>query len=48
MLADLVVHGYVEQKILLYYSLPNAQNLSVNMFIIGLIAEAKMRVMKDS
>jgi len=48
MLADLVMRGYVKQKISLYYSSPNAQNLSVSMFIVGLVAEAKTRVMKDS
>jgi len=48
MLADLVVRSYVEQKISLYYSSPNAQNLSASMFIVELVAEAKMRVMEDS
>ncbi|CAI2176513.1 18737_t:CDS:2 [Funneliformis geosporum] len=42
------VRSYVEQKISLYYSSPNAQNLSASMFIVRLIAEAKMRVMEDS
>ncbi|CAI2168534.1 809_t:CDS:2, partial [Funneliformis geosporum] len=45
---DLVVRGYVEQKISLYYSSPNAQTLSASMYIIGLIAEAKARVIADS
>ena len=48
MLADLIVYGYVKQKISLYYFLSNAQNLSVSMFIVGLVAEAKTRVMEDS
>ncbi len=47
MLADLIVYGYVKQKISLYYFLSNAQNLSVSMFIVGLVAKVKTRVMKN-
>ncbi len=48
MVADLVIHNYVQQKTSLYYSSPNAQTLSASIFITGLVAEAKVRVMKDS
>ncbi|CAG8660723.1 18191_t:CDS:10 [Rhizophagus irregularis] len=48
MLADLVVRGYIEQKISLYYSSPNAQTLSMSMFIIGLKEGAKERAIVDS
>ncbi|CAB4427918.1 unnamed protein product [Rhizophagus irregularis] len=47
-LADLVVRGYVEQKTLLHYPSPNAQTLSASVFIEGLAAEAKTRVIEDS
>ncbi|CAB5376239.1 unnamed protein product [Rhizophagus irregularis] len=48
MLADLIVRGYVEQKISLYYSSPNAQTLSMNVFIIGLKEGARERAIIDS
>jgi len=48
MVADLVICNYVQQKTSLYYSLPNAQTLSASIFITGLVAEAKVRVMEDS
>ena len=48
MLADLVTRGYIEQRVLLYYPSPNAQTLSASMFIVGLMAEAKARVIEDS
>jgi superfamily II DNA helicase RecQ len=48
MLADLVVRGYIEQKTLLYYSSPNAQTLSMSMFVVGLKEGAKERAMVDS
>ncbi len=48
MVADLVICNYVQQKTSLYYSSPNAQTLSASIFIIGLVTEAKVRVMKDS
>lgn len=47
-LADLVTRGYIEQKISLYFSSPNAQTLSTSMFITGLVAEAKVRAIADS
>ncbi|GES72623.1 putative sgs1 protein [Rhizophagus clarus] len=45
---NLVAHGYIEQKISLYYSSPNAQTLSMNMFIIGIKEGAKERAIVDS
>lgn len=48
MLADLIVRGYINQKISLYYSLPNAQTLSMNMFIIRLKEGAKERAIVNS
>ncbi|CAB5378115.1 unnamed protein product [Rhizophagus irregularis] len=48
MLADLIVRGYVEQKISLYYFSPNAQTLSMNVFIIGLKEGARKRAIIDS
>ena len=48
MLADLVVRGYIKQRISLYRSSPSAQTLSANMFIIGLIAGIKEKVIADS
>ena len=48
MLADLVIRDYIKQKVSLYYSSPNAQTLSASMFIVGLMAEAKARVIEDS
>ena len=48
MLADLVVRGYIKQRISLYRSSPSAQTLSANMFIIGLVAEIKEKVIADS
>jgi|ERR1044071_1401368 superfamily II DNA helicase RecQ len=48
MLADLITRGYIEQRVSLYYSSPNAQTLSVSMFIVGIMVEAKARIMNDS
>ncbi|CAB5395424.1 unnamed protein product [Rhizophagus irregularis] len=48
MLADLIVRDYVEQKISLYYSSPNAQTLSMNVFIMGLKEGARERAIIDS
>ena len=48
MIADLVIRNYIQQKTSLYYSSPNAQTLSASIFITGLIAEAKIRIMEDS
>ncbi|CAG8627424.1 10800_t:CDS:2 [Funneliformis mosseae] len=45
---NLVVRGYVKQKISLYRSSPSAQTLLANMFIIGLVAGIKENVIADS
>ncbi|CAI2189200.1 10902_t:CDS:2, partial [Funneliformis geosporum] len=41
MLTDLVIRNYIQQKTSLYYSLPNAQTLSANTFIMELVAKVK-------
>jgi len=48
MLVELITHGYIEQRVSLYYFSRNAQTLSVSMFIVGIMAEAKVKIMKDS
>ncbi len=48
MFVNLVIHDYIKQKISLYYSLSNAQTLSISIFIMKFEAEAKVRIMIDS